>query len=86
MFKIILLFTLDQEYQPADVDQKAESWRSAVESAITTYINAHYKNGVTTVYGTSGDGNITIIACIESHAFEPKNWWYVYMSCNHSYL
>ncbi|BFZ10819.1 hypothetical protein BsWGS_13858 [Bradybaena similaris] len=64
-----------QDLQPAEIDQKAESWRHAIETALTTYVSSHYKFGVTTIYGSSSDGNITIIACIESHAFEPKNWW-----------
>jgi len=64
-----------QDVEPFHKDEKAEAWRLAVESAITTYISSFYKNGVTTVYGRCADGNITLIACIESHAFEPKNWW-----------
>jgi len=64
-----------QDFAPAETDQQAESWRSAIEAAITEYITSHYKFGVTTVYGSSSDGNITIVACIESHAFEPKNFW-----------
>ncbi|RUS87425.1 hypothetical protein EGW08_004800, partial [Elysia chlorotica] len=64
-----------QEVQSAEVDQKAEPWRHAVESALTSYVSNHYKYGVTTVYGSSNGDNITIIACIESHAFEPKNYW-----------
>lgn len=63
------------DYQPADVDKRAEPWRAEVESAMTAYVHSHYPHGVTTIYGSTADGNITIIACIESHQFQPRNFW-----------
>ncbi|XP_067684616.1 F-actin-capping protein subunit alpha-like isoform X1 [Haliotis asinina] len=63
------------DFQPANVDQKAESWRAAVEAAIATYVENHYKYGVSSVYGSSSGGDVTITACIESHHFQPRNWW-----------
>ncbi|CAH1784075.1 unnamed protein product [Owenia fusiformis] len=63
------------DVQPANVDNAAESWRSALESSFTEYCHMHYKYGVTSVYGTSANGNITLTACIESHQFQPKNFW-----------
>ena len=65
------------DYQAADVDKRAEPWRVEVESAMTAYVQSHYPHGVTTVYGNTADGNITLIACIESHQFQPRNFWYV---------
>ncbi|KAL5013393.1 hypothetical protein ScPMuIL_007663 [Solemya velum] len=63
------------DLRPADVDKESEPWRAAIESALTAYVLNHYKFGITTVYGSSSGGNITIIACIESHQFQPKNYW-----------
>lgn len=63
------------DLQAADIDAVAEPWRAVIEAAFTPYVHNHYKHGVTSVYGTSNDSNITIIACIESHQFQPKNFW-----------
>ncbi|XP_022298240.1 F-actin-capping protein subunit alpha-1-like isoform X2 [Crassostrea virginica] len=63
------------DVQPAKTDAGAEPWRSAIEGALTAYRDQHYKQGVVTVYGSSSGGNTTIIACIESHQFQPRNFW-----------
>ncbi|XP_076447700.1 F-actin-capping protein subunit alpha-2-like [Babylonia areolata] len=63
------------DYSPADVDKRAEPWRAEVEAAMTSYVQNHYPHGVATVYGNTADGNITLIACIESHQFQPRNFW-----------
>lgn len=63
------------DYRPADIDNVAERWRKPIETAVTTYTHSFYKYGVTSVYATSAGGNVTIIACIESHQFQPKNFW-----------
>ncbi|XP_045164815.1 F-actin-capping protein subunit alpha-like [Mercenaria mercenaria] len=63
------------DFQDADYDRASEPWRAAVEEAITSYHKTYYKFGVSSTYGSSNGGNITIIACIESHQFQPKNFW-----------
>jgi len=61
--------------QPASGDQTAEPWRSSLEQSINSYLRNHYNYGVSSVYGSSGNGNITLIVCIESHQYQPKNYW-----------
>lgn len=60
---------------PADIDQAAEGWRSALENSLTSYIDNHYPHGIYSVYGSSQGGNVTLIACIEDHQFQPQNFW-----------
>lgn len=60
--------------QPANVDEKAEPWRAAVERAMQGYLKEHYPNGTVTVYGSSSGANIKLVACIEDHKFSPQNY------------
>ncbi|XP_078001325.1 F-actin-capping protein subunit alpha-like [Glandiceps talaboti] len=63
--------------QPANdlIDQTAEPWREALDNAFKVYCSSHFKHGVSTVYGKSSGGSITLIACIEDHQFQPHNFW-----------
>jgi len=75
MFKYDHLRKEASDFRPADVDRTSEGWRSALEASFTTYVHNHFKHGVCSVYGSSGEGNVTLIACTESHQFNPKNFW-----------
>ncbi|XP_013772203.1 F-actin-capping protein subunit alpha-like [Limulus polyphemus] len=63
------------EFQSYEPDQAAESWRSALENTWTRYTEDHYRHGNCSVFGHSHGGNITLVACIEDHQFQPKNYW-----------
>jgi len=54
-------------------DEKTEAWRRALQQAADAYIEAHYhKAGIAAVFST-GAGSYTL--CIESHQFQPQNFW-----------
>lgn len=47
-----------------------------MESQFTEYTANHYKHGVCAVFGQSRNDSISLVACIEDHQFQPKNYWY----------
>lgn len=63
------------EYQPHAIDEHAEPWRSALEKELTEYIKERYTYGACTVIAGSDADTITLAAFIESHKYEPKNYW-----------
>jgi len=63
------------DLKPHEGESAAEPWRRALEVEMTAYTADHYKNGACAVFGRASDGTITLVACIEDHQFQPKNFW-----------
>lgn len=63
------------EQQAHQFDEHSEPWRSAFEKELTEYIKERYTYGASTVIGGSDADTITLAAFIESHKYEPKNFW-----------
>lgn len=63
------------DFSPWECDSKVETWRQALQTEFDTYTQNHYRQGVSSVFGKMEGGNITLIACIEDHQFQPKNYW-----------
>lgn len=55
-----------------DVNENSELWRKTLQNEVDDYINEHYdRTGVSTVFVTTE----SLVLCIESHQFQPKNFW-----------
>lgn len=53
-------------------DAAMEPWRKALQEEADKYIESHYQEtGIATVFVA----NNTVTLCIESHRFQPKNFW-----------
>jgi capping protein alpha len=59
----------------ADVDQLSEAWRVPIEKELTHYVKVHYKDAACSVFGSSDQGHVTIVVCIEAHKYQPGNFW-----------
>lgn len=57
---------------PHEIDEKHEAWRKALQAEVDEYTQEHFfGTGVATVFTTKS----TVILCLESHQFQPKNFW-----------
>lgn len=75
-FKFDHLHFKSSEFEPyQDSDSLSESWRVALEKELTNYVKIHYKNAACSVYGSSDQGLVSLVACIEAHKFQPSNFW-----------
>lgn len=64
------------DVEPHEPDRIAEPWRSALDEALSAYVAAHYPRGACLVVGRSLDsGGANLVACVEAHQFQPKNYW-----------
>jgi capping protein alpha len=59
-----------------DVDTISEPWRLALEKELTAYVKVHYKNAACSVFGSSDQGFVSLVACTEASKFQPANFWY----------
>ena len=62
-------------FQPWQPISNLEGLRSTVESEVTGYCLNHFKHGFCSVFATILEEGPAIVACIEDHQFQPKNYW-----------
>jgi len=58
-----------------ELDRSVEDYRSAFDNAAQDYVQEHYINGGTTIYGGKQGGQTNITVCISSSKFNPNNFW-----------
>jgi len=63
------------EYKPWSPESSLEDLRAAIESEVTNYSLNHYKHGVPAIFSKNTEDGKMIVACIEDHQFQPKNYW-----------
>jgi capping protein alpha len=63
-----------------DIDAQSEPWRSALEKELSAYVKIHYKDVGCSVFGSSDQGQVTLVCCTEAHKFQPANFWYIFKS------
>merc|ERR1712168_3281 len=63
------------DLKPMEPDPAVESWRVAIENAMSQYVGNHYPHGVCAVFAHAHGSTPTITIAIEDHQFQPKNYW-----------
>lgn len=75
-FKFDHLHFKSTEFEPyEDTDSLSEPWRTALEKELTNYVKVHYKGAACSVFGSSDQGLVSLVACTEAHKFQPSNFW-----------
>lgn len=63
------------EYDSWEPEPGTESWRAALEEELDNYTLSHYKNGACSIFAKRQGSAVVLVACIEDHQFQPKNYW-----------
>jgi len=58
-----------------ELDSSVESFRKAIEDAVSHYVSEHYQNGTPGVYSGKEGGDSKVVICISSSKFNPNNFW-----------
>jgi len=58
-----------------ELDGDVEPFRAAFDDEAVKYVNEHYPNGATTVYGKKKGNQYQVIVAISSSKFNPNNFW-----------
>jgi len=58
-----------------ELDSDVEPFRAAFDDEAVKYVNEHYPNGATTVYGKKKGNQFQVIVAISSSKFNPNNFW-----------
>lgn len=75
-FKFDHLHFKSTDFEPyIDTDSLSETWRTALEKELTSYVKVHYKGAACSVFGSSDQGLVSLVACTEAHKFQPSNFW-----------
>jgi len=75
-FKFDHLHFKSTEFEPYhDIDTLSEPWRAALEKELTSYVKVHYKGAACSVFSSSDQGLVSLVACTEAHKFQPSNFW-----------
>jgi len=59
-------------YSPSDAT--VENYRLALDKLVAEYVDDHFMDGASAVYGKKENG-ITLIVCISAQKFNPSNFW-----------
>ncbi|KAI0357385.1 F-actin capping protein alpha subunit [Trametes cingulata] len=71
-FDHLSLETSDPE--PIEPDPESEPFRVALENASLSYLNAHYHDGVVSVFSTPGSSTRYIVQIV-ANKYNPANYW-----------